>query len=60
MVTVNPSCCTSRRMRSWAPPGSTTTACFVTGSPMMEQLQPRGGTENVLRINVVMFLAYPA
>jgi uncharacterized membrane protein len=25
-------------------------ACFVTGSPMIEQLQPRGGTENVFRI----------
>ena len=27
-------------------------ACFVTGSPMIEQLQPRGGTEKVFRITV--------
>ena len=29
-------------------------ACFVTGSPMIEQLQPRGGTENVFLIMVDM------
>ena len=51
-MTVNPSCCTSRKIRSCAPPGSTTIACFVTGSPMIEQLQPRGGTENVFLIMV--------
>ena len=27
-------------------------ACFVTGSPMIEQLQPRGGTEKVFRMTV--------
>ncbi len=32
-------------------------ACFVTGSPMIEQLQPRGGTENVFRIMVGMMNA---
>jgi hypothetical protein len=41
-------------MRAASPPGSTTIACFVTGSPMIEQLHPSGGTENVFRINVVM------
>ena len=30
------------------------TACFVTGSPMMEQLQPSGGTEKVFRIKAVI------
>src|SRR5688500_12373752 len=49
-LTVNPSSCTSWRICSYAPPGSTTIACFVTGSPMIEQLQPSGGTENVFRI----------
>jgi hypothetical protein len=29
-------------------------ALFVTGSPMIEQLQPRGGTEKVFRITVTM------
>ena len=29
-------------------------ACFVTGSPMIEQLQPRGGTEKVFRITVAI------
>lgn len=29
-------------------------ACFVTGSPMIEQLHPRGETEKVFRINVAI------
>jgi hypothetical protein len=38
-------------MRSGFPPGSTTTACFVSASPTMEQLQESGGTGKVFRIN---------
>ena len=53
-VTVSPRSCTSRRIRSAAPPGSTTMASLVTGSPRIEQLQPSGGTANVFRMSSVI------
>src|SRR5213594_3010931 len=50
LTTVSPSARTSWRIRSCAPPGSTTIARLVIGSPRIEQLQLSGGTGNVLRI----------